>query len=335
MHTIAIACPPEVIPGDLTTPCEIFGRVRGPEGEPRYHVRVCAPTPRVDAGWFSVDVPHGLDAIEDAQTVVVPGVPQVCGPFPRELLTALVRAHDRGARIVSICTGAFVLAAAGLLGRRRATTHWAAAPALAAGHPDIEVVTEVLYVDEGAVLTSAGAAAGLDLCLYVVRCDFGASVASRAARMAVMPLERPGGQAQFVVHEPPAADEALQPLLTWIDANLTADLSIRTLSRQAATSPRTLARRFRAQLDQTPAQWVTLARVRRAQALLEETTLSIEQIAESVGFGSSATFRDRFRRIAGTSPSAWRSAFRAAPVSRPSGVLVAAGAPARAVRTRD
>lgn len=165
MHTIAIACPPEVIPGDLSTPCEIFGRVRGAAGEPLYDVRVCAPTRRVDAGWFSVDVPYGLDALDDAHTVVVPGVPEVRGPFPRDLLAALSRAHDRGARIVSICTGAFVVAAAGLLGRRRATTHWAAAPALAAGYPDIDVVTEVLYVDEGAVLTSAGAAAGLDLCL--------------------------------------------------------------------------------------------------------------------------------------------------------------------------
>lgn len=311
MHRIAIACPNPVIPGDLTVPCEVFGRARGLHGALLYELRVCSAVPRVEGQWFAIDVPHRLDMLDWAQTVVVPGVPDVRGPFDPALLAALVRAADRGARIVSICTGAFVLGAAGLLAGRQATTHWAAASALAAGHPELQVVREVLYVEDGPVLTSAGAAAGLDLCLHVVRRDFGVDVATATARMAVMPLERPGGQAQFIVHELPEADEALQPLLDWIDHHLHADLSVTALARRAATSPRTLARRFRAQLDQTPAQWVHFARVRRAQQLLEATALSIEQVAEQVGFGSSATFRERFRRLVGTSPTAYRRAFAA------------------------
>ncbi|MEN0065349.1 MAG: helix-turn-helix domain-containing protein [Myxococcota bacterium] len=309
MHVVAVACPQRVVAGDLATPCEVFGRARSPSG-PMYEVRVCAASARVQAEWFTVEVPHRLDALEDAHTIVVPGVLEIEGPFEPELLLALRHAAARGTRIVSICTGAFVLAAAGLLAGRRATTHWAAAPALAASYPDVEVASEVLYVDEDVVMTSAGAAAGLDLCLHVVRRDFGAAIAAHTARMAVMPLERPGGQAQFIDHPAPEADEALQPLLDWIDGHLEADLTVPALAQRAAMSPRTLARRFQAQLSTTPAQWVLRARVRRAQVLLETTSLSVEAVAEAVGFGSSATFRQRFRGQLGTSPSSYRQAFR-------------------------
>lgn len=310
MHVVAVACPSRVVPADLATPCEVFGLARASDGRALYDVQVCGPGKRIDAGWFGIDVPHDLSALDDADTVVVPGVPDVRGPFDPGLLDALRLAHRRGARVVSICTGAFVLAAAGLLAGRRATTHWAAAPALAAAYLDVEVIDAVLFVDEGSLLTSAGAAAGLDLCLHLVRCDFGTAVAAQAAKMAVVPLERPGGQAQLVAHPLPGDDESLGPLLAWIEAHLTEDLSVASLARRAGTSARTLARRFRAQLDQTPGQWVGRARVRRAQALLEQTSLSVEQVAEAVGFASGATFRDRFRRTVGEPPTAWRRSWR-------------------------
>ena len=309
MHVVAIACPDPVVAGDLATPCEVFGRAVSRGGHPLYEVRVCGASRRVRTAWFSLDVPFALTELEHAHTVVVPGIPDLRGPIDPRLVDAIRAAHRRGARVVSICTGAFVVAAAGLLDGLHATTHWAAARALADAHPEVSVVPEVLYADEGQVLTSAGAAAGLDLCLHLVRKDFGASVAAHTARMAVMPLERPGGQAQFVVHPTPTADDTLQPLLVWVDAHLTEDLSVVALARRAAMSPRTLARRFREQLDETPAQWVVRARVRRAQQLLETTNLSIEEIGAEVGFGSSVTLRERFRHVVGTSPTAYRRAF--------------------------
>ena len=309
MHNVAVAVAPGVVPGDLATPCEVFGRARDLEGAPLYALQVCAHPRVVDAGLFQVVAPHGLDVIADADIVVIPGVHDVASSPPADLLEAIRSAARAGARVVSICTGAFVLAATGLLDGRRATTHWAAAAELARRFPAIEVDPAVLYVDDDPVWTSAGAAAGLDLCLQVVRRDHGAVLAAQAARMAVMPLERSGGQAQFIVHELPESDGSLQPLLQWVHQHLDEDLSVAALARQAAMSPRTLARRFRAQTGQTPGQWVHLARVRRAQELLETTDLSMERIAEAVGFGSSATLRERFRRIVGAAPLGYRRAF--------------------------
>ncbi|MBZ4324345.1 GlxA family transcriptional regulator, partial [Streptomyces huiliensis] len=223
----------------------------------------------------------------------------------------LRRAAAGGARVASICSGAFVLAAAGLLDGLRATTHWRAAGRLAADHPEVDVDPDVLYVDNGRVLTSAGAAAGLDLCLHMVRRDHGSAVAADTARLSVMPLEREGGQAQFVVHDHPPvpAGSALEPLLDWLGENLARSLTVDDIAARAGVSARTLTRRFREQTGTTPLQWLHRARIRRAQRLLEDTRLPVERVGAEVGFGSPTAFRDRFRRTTGVSPRAYRRAF--------------------------
>jgi transcriptional regulator GlxA family with amidase domain len=228
------------------------------------------------------------------------------------VLDALRRAAEAGTRIASICAGAFTLAAAGLLDGRRATTHWVATALLAARYPAVDVDPDVLYVDDGRVLTSAGAAAGLDLCLHMIRCDHGSTVAADAARLSVMALEREGGQAQFIVSERPPTPRGsvLEPLLAWMEDNSGRDLTLEEIAAHAGMSTRTLNRRFREQTGTTPLQWLHRARIRRAQHLLETTTHPVDRIAAQVGFGSPTAFRDRFKRVAGTSPNAYRRAFR-------------------------
>jgi transcriptional regulator GlxA family with amidase domain len=212
--------------------------------------------------------------------------------------------------VASICTGAFVLAATGILDGLRATTHWLGAADLARRHPSIDVDANVLYVDNGRVLTSAGAAAGFDLCIHLVRRDLGAEVAASVARLAVMPLERAGGQAQFIEHAPPSeASGSLAPLLTWIEENLSRQLPLSVIARRAAMSTRTLSRRFRDQVGTTPAAWIARARVRSAQGLLETTDLAIEHVAEEAGFGSATVMRTHFGSVVGTSPLSYRRAF--------------------------
>jgi len=302
-----------VVLGDLATPCEVFGRVRGSNGRAPYDVRICSLGPRVASAYVALEVPWRLSSLRRADTVIVPGIDDLDRVIPEALLRAIRRVVDRGGRVASICSGAFVLAASGVLDGLRATTHWRGAAELARRHPRVEVDAGVLYVDNGRVLTSAGAAAGLDLCLYLVRRDLGAEVAAQVARDAVMPLERAGGQAQFIVHEPPSGDgTSLAALLAWIEQNLRKDLSLPAIARRAAMSTRTLSRRFREQVGTTPALWVTRARVRRAQRLLETTALSVERVAVEVGFGSPTVLREHFGRIVGTSPLAYRRAFKAA-----------------------
>ncbi|HEV3171007.1 MAG TPA: AraC family transcriptional regulator, partial [Actinocrinis sp.] len=201
MHTVAVLALRHVIPFDLSTPIEVFTRARLPDGRPAYRVRVCAPEPEIDTGTFLLRAPFGLDGLADADTIVVPGTSAPELALPGQVKAALRRAADNGTRIASICTGTFPLAATGLLDGLRATTHWAAADALAVAFPEVEVDPDVLYVDNGQILTSAGAAAGLDLCLHMIRRDYGSAVAADAARLSVMPLEREGGQAQFIVHD--------------------------------------------------------------------------------------------------------------------------------------
>ncbi len=307
MHVIAVLALHGLIPFDLTIPCEVFGRVPG------YDVRVCGAARRVRAAHFDLAVPHGLEAIDGADTVIVPGVADVNVPVPPKVIAALQRAAARGARLASICSGAFVLAASGLLDGKRATTHWLAAPALARRYPGIEVDADVLFVDGGRILTSAGAAAGLDLCLHILRRDRGAAIAAEAARIAVMPPQREGGQAQFIRHDSPAEGGSLDPLLDWLRRNLRRPLTLEAIADHAGMSVRTLSRRFRDQIGTTPLQWVLAARVRQAQQMLETTTLGIEQVATRCGFESAASFRDRFGRIAGLSPSAYRRSFNARP----------------------
>jgi len=224
----------------------------------------------------------------------------------------MIRSARRGSRIASICAGAFILAATGLLDGRRATTHWIAAALLAARYPDVEVDPDVLYVDNGQFLTSAGAAAGLDLCLHMIRRDHGSAVAADAARLSVMPLERDGGQAQFIVHERPPTPNgsAVEPLLRWIEDNAQQELTLDDIATHAGMSTRTLNRRFREQTGTIPLQWLHRTRIRHAQYLLETTTHSVDRIAVQVGFGSPTAFRDRFKRLVGTSPHAYRHAFQ-------------------------
>ncbi len=312
-HVVAVVALDGVNPFDLAIPCEVFGRARRVDGTAPYRVRVCGVARTVDAGAFHVQTAHDLRGLGAADTIVVPGIEDPSVPPPHALLGRLRTAAARGVRIASICSGAFVLAAAGLLDGRRATTHWLAAAELARRHPAIDVDPNVLYVDAGQILTSAGAAAGMDLCLHIVRRDHGAAVAAAGARLAVMPLERAGGQAQFIVHREPTTDGAsLAPLLAWLDEHHAEPLSLADLARQAAMSSRSLSRRFREQTGATPAQWIVRCRVRRAQHLLETSPLPVERVGADVGFGSPATFRARFQRLVGTSPQSYRRSFRGA-----------------------
>ena len=308
MHEIAVIAFDGVVPFELAMPCEVFGRAVVPGQEDPYVVRVCGETAAIKAGAFDLRVPFGLAPVATADTVIVPGIADPAAPVSDALIMALRGAADQGARIASICTGAFVLAAAGLLDGRRATTHWRAASALAARYPMIEVDPGLLYVDEGLVLTSAGAAAGLDLCLHMLRRDHGAAVAADAARVAVMPLERDGGQAQFIVHAPPSSGTTLEPLLRWMLQNLHRSPDLEEIAVHAGMSTRSLSRRFREQVGTTPMQWMLTARVRRAQALLETTRLSVEQVALQVGFESAVTLRERFSRELSISPKGYRRA---------------------------
>jgi len=312
MHRIVVLALDQVIPFDLATPIEVFERVRLPGGVVPYDVRVCAPTPEVDAGRFTLRVAHGLEALDGADTIMLPGVRDPAHPVPEEVLDRLRSAAARGTRIASVCAGAFVLAATGLLDGRRATTHWAGAIAFARMFPRVELDPAVLYVDEGQFLTSAGAAAGLDLCLHLIRKDHGSAVAADAARLSVMPLEREGGQAQFIVPEQPPAPRGstMEPLLRWLGESAYRDLTLDQIAAHAGMSTRTLNRRFREQTGATPLQWLHRARIRRAQHLLETTAEPVDRIGGTVGFGSPTAFRDRFKRIVGTSPHHYRRSFR-------------------------
>lgn len=314
MHTVAVLALDGVIAFDLSTPIEVFSRTRLPDGRLAYRVRICATTTKIDTGAFTLDAPWGLDALSDADTIILPGIADPTAPIPVEVLDALNRAAANGTRIASICSGAFILAATGLLDGRRATTHWLATGLLAARHPHVTVDPDVLYVDNGQLLTSAGAAAGLDLCLHMIRRDHGSAMAADAARLSVMPLERAGGQAQFIVHEPPTPDGAtLEPLLRWLQDNVRRELTLDDIATHAGLSARTLNRRFREQTGTTPIQWLHRVRIHQAQYLLETTTHPVDRIAAQVGFGSPTAFRDRFKRLTGTSPHAYRRAFQGTP----------------------
>jgi transcriptional regulator GlxA family with amidase domain len=311
MHRVAVVATHGVLPFDLATPSEIFRGTRLADGSAPYRLTTCGVTRTVQTTDFEIRLRAGLEALRRADTVILPGVGDLDRPVPPALVEALRAAAARGARLASICSGAFLLAATGLLAGKRATTHWRAAAELARRHPDVEVDPNVLFVDEGSLLTSAGATAGIDLCLHLVRRDFGAAVAADTARMAVAPLQREGGQAQFILHAPPPADgESLAPVLAWAEQNLPRDLSLAALARRAAMSTRTFSRRFLEQTGTTPARWVTRARVRRAQHLFETTGHAVERVATLSGFPSAATLRARFEQVLGTSPKAYRRSFR-------------------------
>jgi transcriptional regulator GlxA family with amidase domain len=259
-----------------------------------------------------VETAEGLEAVPTARTVIVPAWRDVDVEPPGELIEALRTAHAAGARIVALCTGAFVLAAAGLLDGRRATTHWAHTERLAARYPRITVDADVLFTDEGSVLTSAGKSAGMDLCLHIVRTDYGATVANALARHLVTPPHRDGGQAQFI--PAPVAhgrDHPLAELLPWVLARLDQPLTVEDLARQAGMSSRNLARHFHAVTGTAPLRWLLSQRVRLAQELLESGDDSVERIAARTGMGTSATLRRHFTRVTGLPPEAYRRTFGA------------------------
>lgn len=292
---------------------EIFGLPRPELDRPWYRFEVCAaePGPLRAAGGLAVRAPYGLDAIERADTVIVPGWKSPDAPAPPALLAALARVVERGGRLASICSGAFLLAAAGVLDGRRATTHWRYTAALARRYPQIRVDPDVLYVDEGPVLTSAGSAAGLDLCLHMVRCDHGAAVANAVARRLVLAPHRDGGQRQFVETPVAAGPDAgrLAKLLDWLPGHIDEAHSVADLAARAGMSVRNFQRRFREATGLPPGDWLNRQRVERARRLAETTELTVEQIATRAGFGSVETLRHHFRRLVGTAPTDYRRTF--------------------------
>ncbi len=305
-----------VPPFELGVACEVFGLERPEIADPwPYTVTLASPDRpplRTNVGFSLIGV-EPLRALDRADTIVIPAWPGTAHRRPDDAtIAALRRAHERGARLLSVCSGAFLLAHAGLLDGHRATTHWMHTDELTTHFPAVAVDPHVLYVDEGTVLTSAGTAAGIDLCLHVVRADQGAGFANAVARRMVVPPHRDGGQAQFVaapVQESCEVD-SLAATLDWALARLAEPLTVQVLARQSLMSPRTFARRFRAATGTTPLQWLLRQRILLAQQLLERSDVSIEVIATRCGFGSAAALRTHFRRFVGTSPLAYRRTFR-------------------------
>lgn len=300
-----------VAPFEFGVLCEAFGLDRRDDGVPLLDFGVCAPRPgpvRSSLG-FTIGVADGLERLEEADLIGVPAMGKGRG-LPDGVADALRRAHERGARLLTVCSGAFALGEAGLLDGLECTTHWKYTDELAARYPRAKVVPEVLYVDAGQVVTSAGTAAGLDASLHVWRQEHGAQIAGTIARRMVVPPQRDGGQAQFIAR--PVAEceaETLGPLLDWIVENLHEDLDVESLARRSLMSTRTFARRFRAETGATPHAWVTSQRVLRAEQLLESTDRPVEWVAAAVGFGNAAALRHHFSRVRGLSPQAYRRRF--------------------------
>jgi AraC family transcriptional activator FtrA len=297
---------------ELAIATEVFGLPRPEIRTPWYDFAVCSfdRGPLRATGAVRVQGQRSLRALEDADTIIIPGWRDPLEAPPAALLGAVRRAHERGARVVSICSGVFVLAAAGLLDGKRATTHWRYTEILRARHPEVRVEPDVLYVQEGNVFTSAGSAAGIDLCLHLVRLDHGAEIANQVARRLVVSPHRDGGQAQFVAHPmPEARQDGLGRTLDWALARLAQPLDVRQMARAASLSARTLVRRFHAELGSTPHRWLNRQRVLEAQRQLEQSGRSIEEVAEAVGFGTAQTLRLHFRRVLGTSPTTYRRRF--------------------------
>jgi AraC family transcriptional activator FtrA len=311
IRSVAVPVLDNVFAFELGLLCEVFGLDRPDEPElPTFDFAVCTPRPgpvRTMSG-FGLDVAHGLERLATADLVAVPAIHRDT-PVPDELVTALRAAHDRGARVMSVCSGAFVLGQAGLLDDRDCTTHWSYADELAQRFPRARVNSDVLYVDCERVLTSAGTAAGIDAALYLVRQEFGERIANRLARRMVMPPHREGGQRQYVDRPVPIAADTLTETLSWMTEHLDEDLSVDELARRAHLSARTFARRFRSETGTTPHHWLTGQRVLAAQRLLEETDQPVETVADLVGFGSAAVLRHHFTRRVGTTPTDYRRTF--------------------------
>ncbi len=316
-HAVAVYAFDGMSPFELGCVVEVFGLPRPELGVPWYELKVCAesPKPLRAVGGFTMATEYGLDDFASADTVIVTAVPDVRGEVPASLVSALRQAHERGARVVSICSGAFALAAAGLLDGRKATTHWRYADLLAERYPDVRVDPDVLYVDDGSILTSAGSAAGLDLCLHIVRRDHGPSIANSVARRLVLPPHREGGQAQFIeAAVRPIADDGesdgIARSLEWALANLASPIAVADLARAARMSQRSYLRHFTRATGTSPLRWLVAQRIAAARPLLESTNAPVEEVGAAVGFADAATFRHHFARSVGTSPSAYRRTFR-------------------------
>lgn len=313
LRTVAVPVLPGVFPFELGVLSEVFGLARPDDPLlPAFDFALCAPEPgaiRTPSG-FSINVDADLTRLDSADLVAVPAIRGDVG-LPGDLAAALRRALDRGATVLSVCSGAFVLGEAGLLDGRRCTTHWLHAQELARRFPAAQVDPNVLYVDDRGVLTSAGTAAGIDACLYLVRKEFGERVANRLARRMVVPPHRDGGQQQYVeMPVPPIEADTLHEMLDWMTSALAEPLTVEDLARRAHMSPRTFARRFRAETGTTPHHWLTAQRVLLAQRLLEDTQHGIEDIARRCGLGSAAALRHHFVRRVGTTPHDYRRTFR-------------------------
>jgi transcriptional regulator GlxA family with amidase domain len=310
MPSVALAVTDGTPLFELAAACEVFGVDRG-LADPWYDFTICGQDGAQVGGWLRAGIRFGLAALADAETVIVPSCRDVAEPPPRALVDAVRAAHRAGARVASLCTGAFVLAEAGLLDGRRATTHWAHTTLLRDRYPAVRVDPDVLYIDEGDVLTSAGKAAGMDLCLHLVRSDHGTAVANALARSLVVPPHRAGGQAQFI----PAAvahgrTNVLAGLMAWAMERIEHPLTVRDLAREAGMSPRNLARHFNAVTGTSPLRWLLTQRVRRAQELLETSDHSVEQIASRTGMGTATTLRRHFNQQLGVPPETYRRTFR-------------------------
>ncbi|MET8041400.1 helix-turn-helix domain-containing protein [Micromonospora sp. NPDC005215] len=311
MTIVAITATDGMLPFELALACEVFAHDPTGQAHPWYDVVVCGPGP-VRIGRFLLEPDDGLDRLARADTVIIPAVRDIDADISPDLLDAVGAAHQAGARMVALCTGAFVLAAAGVLDGLRAATHWAHTAALAARYPRVRVDPDVLYVDNGTVLASAGKAAAIDLCLHLIRRDHGSTVANAVARRLVVPPHRAGGQAQYVTTPVPARDDhPLATLFPWVLARLDRPLTVEDLARQAKMSSRNLARHFRSATGTTPLLWLSTQRIRRAQELLESTSDSIDVIAEAAGMGTATTLRRHFHRTVGVPPDAYRRTFRA------------------------
>lgn len=310
LRSVAVLVLPRVAPFELGVACEVFGIDRTDTGGPAFDFRLVTPEPgRVPTKLgFELVVDAGLDEAADVDLLVVPAYGDDA-PLPPAALELIRATHDRGAWVLSVCSGAFALARAGLLDGRRCTTHWMYSDRLARDYPAASVDPGVLYVEDRGVVTSAGTAAGVDACLHLVRRELGAAAASAIARRMVVPPHRDGGQAQYIDAPVPQCTGPLAEVLAWAEEHLADDLSVGVLARRALMSERTFARRFRAEVGATPAAWVARLRLQRAQELLERTELSVEEVAQLAGFGAAAALRHHFAQALGTTPLAYRRAF--------------------------
>jgi AraC family transcriptional activator FtrA len=311
-HRVAALCLGRVVAFDLGVASEAFTETFDRQGRPLYDFRACTVDGRriESTTGFAIDAVGGLEDVERADTVIVPGYREIFDSPPPEALAALWAVFDRGCRVVSICTGAYALGHAGLLDGRRATTHWFFAPRLAEMFPSATVEPNALYIDEGRILTSAGLSAGIDLCLHIVRRDHGEDVGAALARIMVASPHRDGGQAQFIARPIANGSGSLDEARRWALENLGRQVDVITWARQASVSPRTFARRFFAETGTTPLRWLQSQRVLEARRLLESTDLPVEDVATRAGFGSAPSLREHFRRATETTPTAYRRTFR-------------------------